>query len=74
MPCACTCHQQATGSPYSRELVSLRTAVIALIALVFGIGSGTLTFWANGGNLAGAVLAGLGTAALTFVTLHVLIN
>lgn len=56
---ASTCPQHAAAVPAAPEFLSLRTAVILLIAFVCGIVAGFLTFLANG-NVPGAVIAGLG--------------
>jgi hypothetical protein len=55
------------------ELISERSALIILYALVFGLVVGWLTFIAHG-NLAVSVLAGLGTAGATLLALHTLIR
>ncbi|MEV6826626.1 hypothetical protein [Amycolatopsis sp. NPDC051102] len=60
----------STASP---ALLSIRTAVIVLATFVIGIGVSILTFSAAG-NVASAVLSGLGAASATVSLLHNLIG
>lgn len=60
----------ASSTP--RPLLSIRTALIFMIALVFGVIAGFLTV-ATGQPLSVAVLVGLGVAGSTIVGLHKLI-
>ncbi|MFJ9782624.1 hypothetical protein ACIRSS_23790 [Amycolatopsis sp. NPDC101161] len=63
----------AAGGPGEPPFMSLRTLLILLVGFVFGVVSGFLTFLAYR-NVAGAVLAGLGTAGAAIAVLNGLIG
>jgi hypothetical protein len=61
------------SSPTPPPLLSVRAAVILLLALVCGTAVGTLTFFA-GKNVAAAILAGLTATGGAIMFLHKVIG
>ena len=68
---SCQCHSAGPAEP--EGLITQRVALIVLIALVLGLVVGAVTFIAYG-NVAGAILAGLGVLGLTLGGAHALIR
>ncbi|MFF8993226.1 hypothetical protein ACF09H_25495 [Streptomyces sp. NPDC014983] len=63
----------APGPEAQRPLLTAHAAIVLLMATVVGAIAGVLTYHSTG-NMAGAVLAGLGTAGLSVPVLHNLIG
>ena len=64
----------AAGAPTpSRTLMTLRTLVVLVVALIFGAVAAALTF-ATGKGIAPAVLAGLGAFGASVKILHDLVE
>lgn len=70
---ASACPQHLATATAAPEFISLRTAVILLIAFVCGVVAGSLTFLAYG-NVPAAVLAGLGAVAGALIAAHTLVR